>query len=57
MAFTYDIEKDALYQKGKAQGIEEGILQIALKMKKEGFSAEDIVKATGLTKEQVERLI
>ncbi|WP_299454468.1 hypothetical protein [uncultured Microscilla sp.] len=64
MALTYDIEKDAFYQKGvkkgRKVGIEEGekkgILQAALNMKKAGFSTEDIMKATNLNKEQVEQL-
>ena len=52
MAITYDIKEDAFYQEGK----QEGIIETALNMKKAGFSTEDIIKATGLTKAQIEEL-
>jgi len=68
MAITYDINQDAFYKqgiekgmekgmkKGRQAGIEEGILQIALKMKKADFSTEDIIKVTGLTKAQIDKI-
>ena len=68
MAFTYDIEKDSLYQrglkkgeekgieKGLEKGVEKGITQIALKMKKEGVAVEEISKFTGLTIQQINDL-
>lgn len=64
MAITYDIEKDALYQKGLKKGEQKGyekgerkgILNTALKMKKTVFSTQDIMKVTDLTKEQIEKL-
>ena len=56
MAITYDITKDALYLQGEQKGIQKGVLQTATNMKKAGFSVEDIIKATGLTKEQIDKI-
>ena len=56
MAITYDITKDALYLQGEQKGIQKGVLQTATNMKKAGFSNEDIIKATGLTKEQIDKI-
>jgi len=52
MAITYDIKKDPLFQEGAKQAT----FEIALNMKKAGFSTEDIIKATGLTKDEIDRL-
>ena len=57
MAFTYDIQNDAFYQQGIAQGIEQNTRTFVLNMKKSGFSTEDISKATGLTKDQIDQII
>ena len=61
MAFTYDIQNDAFYQQGITQGIAQGIEQntrtFVLNIKKSGFSTEDISKATGLTKDQIDQII
>jgi predicted transposase/invertase (TIGR01784 family) len=51
-------------EKGREEGMEKGIekgeqkksLEIALRMKKAGFSTADIVKATGLTQAQIKKL-
>ena len=43
-------------EKGIEQGIEQGILQTAKNFKGLGISIEDIMKATGLSKEEVEGL-
>lgn len=72
MAITYNIEKDALYQKGLKKGEQKGYekgeqkgeqkgiqkekFNTALKMKKAGFSTQDIMKVTDLTKRQIEKL-
>lgn len=68
MPITFDIKKDAFYQegvekgikkgiqKGREEGRQEGVLQTALNMKKAGVAIADIVKYTGLTKAQVEKL-
>lgn len=40
----------------RAEGERKKALEIALKLKKMGFSAEDIVKITDLTIEEVEKL-
>ncbi len=52
MAITYDINKDPLYQ----EGVEKGVSQTASNMKKAGFSVDDIIKATGLTKKQIDAI-
>ena len=52
MAITYDIKKDAFYQ----EGIKQNMREIVSNMKKAGFSTEDIIKATGLTKEQIDKI-
>ncbi|EAY26992.1 hypothetical protein [Microscilla marina] len=44
-------------EKGIEQGVEKGILQTALRMKKADFAMADIIKATGLTKAQIEKLV
>ena len=54
MAITYDIKKDPLYKEGIEKGIEKERVQVVLNMKRAGFSTEDIIKATGLTKAQIE---
>lgn len=60
MPINYDIKKDAFYKAGREQGRQEGKLEekkdIVLRMKKAGFSMADVVKATGLTKAQIEQL-
>ena len=56
MAITYDIKKDALYLQGKQEGREENTIEFVLNMKKAGFSTKDIIKATGLTKEQIDEI-
>ena len=48
-----------LYQKGKKEGIEEGmknILKTAENLLKDGMSVEKVCKMTGLTKEEVEKI-
>ncbi|MEM1003054.1 MAG: Rpn family recombination-promoting nuclease/putative transposase, partial [Bacteroidota bacterium] len=48
------------FEQGVEQGIEQGVdkrnLEIAIQMKKDGESLERIIKYTGLTKAQIERL-
>lgn len=41
---------------GRQEGRQEGMLQVAREMKKDGDSLEKIVRITGLTKEQIEKL-
>ena len=43
-------------KEGIEQGIERGIKEVAKRMIKSNMSLDDIIKATGLTKEQIERL-
>ncbi len=52
MPITYDIKKDPLYQEGR----QEGIFETALNMKKAGFSIDNIIKVTGLTKAKIDQL-
>lgn len=52
------IEKGRLegIEKGRLEGIEQGKLKIAKTMKSEGESISKIIKYTGLTKEQIEKI-
>ena len=50
-----EIREDGL-EEGIKQGIKHGSLQIAKEMKEEGFSIEQIVKLTKLSKEEIESL-
>ena len=43
-------------EKGIVQGIEKGKLEVAQRMKNNGFAIGDIMLATGLTEQQVESL-
>jgi len=43
-------------EEGRAEGIREGIRATARNLKQMGLSADDIVKATGLTADEIERL-
>ena len=69
--FVSAFEMDALYygrqkgrEEGRKEGIQEGILQgfadgimqTAKKLLEIGLSVENIVKATGLSKEEIEKL-
>ena len=47
---------DEIREDGIEQGIKHGSLQIAKEMKEEGFSIEQIVKLTKLSKEEIESL-
>ena len=43
--------------KGKAEGIKENTIEIAKKLLKENIDVETISKTTGLTKEDIQKLI
>lgn len=47
---------DASFEDGEAKGIAEGKTEAAQKMKSLGFSISDIVKVTGLSPEEIEKL-
>jgi predicted transposase/invertase (TIGR01784 family) len=47
---------EAVREESFEKGIEKGVLQTALRMKKAGFSTADIAKATGLTQTQIKKL-
>ena len=47
----------AIYAKGVDDGIEKGIMKIAKSMLKKGMNVSDIIEITGLTKEEIEKLI
>ena len=54
-------DEHAIYAKGLEDGVEEGAkekeVQIAKNMLKKGISVSDIEEITGLTKEEIEKLI
>jgi predicted transposase/invertase (TIGR01784 family) len=53
---TLEERMDEIREDGIEQGIKHGSLQIAKEMKEEGFSIEQIVKLTKLSKEEIESL-
>ena len=50
-------DEHAIYAKGVDDGIEKGIMKIAKSMLKKGMNVSDIIEITGLTKEEMEKLI
>ena len=50
-------DEHAIYAKGVDDGIEKGIKKIAKSMLKKGMNVSDIIEITGLTKEEIEKLI
>ena len=50
-------DEHAIYAKGVDDGIEKGIMKIAKSMLKKGMNVSDIIENTGLTKEEIEKLI
>ena len=50
-------DEHAIYAKGVDDGIEKGIMKIAKSMLKKGMNVLDIIEITGLTKEEIEKLI
>ena len=58
-AFEMDARRAGIQegiQAGIAQGFTDGIMQTAKKLLEIGLSVEDIAKATGLSKEEIEKL-
>ena len=50
-------DEHAIYAKGVDDEIEKGIMKIAKSMLKKGMNVSDIIEITGLTKEEIEKLI
>ncbi|WP_165793061.1 hypothetical protein [Sphingobacterium haloxyli] len=50
------MEQKKAREKGRAEGREERALAIALKLKNMDMAVEDIVQATGLSAEEIEKL-
>lgn len=50
------MRESVIYQSIKQEGAEETAKKIAVNLLKEGFSVELVVKATGLTIEEVQQL-
>ena len=50
-------DEHAIYAKRVEDGIEKGIMKIAKTMLKKGMNVSDIIEITGLTKEEIEKLI
>ena len=58
-ALPYNYEellKQSYYELGEAQGIEQNIMQTAIKMLKENIDVNTITKITGLSKKQINDL-
>ena len=51
-----ELELEAEREEGKKEGFKEGIISIVNNMIQNGFKIEDIVKATGLSIEEIEKL-
>ena len=54
--WDYDAGLWAAEEKGKAEGKAEGMRNVAANMKKLGIDLDTIIKATGLSKEEIEKL-
>ena len=53
---TVDTAHHRGFEEGRAEGKAEGIMEVARKMKEMNLSSDAIIKATGLTKEEIERI-
>lgn len=51
-----ELLKQSYYELGEAQGIEQNIMQTAIKMLKENIDVNTITKITGLSKKQIKGL-
>lgn len=51
-----ELLKQPYYELGEAQGIEQNIMQTAIKMLKENINVNTITKITGLSKKQIKDL-
>ena len=51
-----ELLKQPYYELGEAQGIEQNIMQTAIKMLKENIDVNTITKITGLSKKQIKDL-
>lgn len=51
-----ELLKQPYYELGEAQGIEQNIMQTAIKMLKENIDVNTITKITGLSKKQINDL-
>lgn len=51
-----ELLKQSYYELGEAQGIEQNIIQTAIKMLKENIDVNTITKITGLSKKQIKDL-
>lgn len=51
-----ELLKKSYYELGEAQGIEQNIMQTAIKMLKENIDVNTITKITGLSKKQIKDL-
>ena len=51
-----ELLKQSYYELGEAQGIEQNIIQTAIKMLKENIDVNTIIKITGLSKKQINDL-
>ena len=51
-----ELLKQSYYELGEAQGIEQNIMQTAIKMLKEKIDVNTIAKITGLSKKQIKDL-
>ena len=51
-----ELLKQSYYELGEAQGIEQNIMQTAIKMLKENIGVNTITKITGLSKKQIKDL-
>lgn len=51
-----ELLKQSYYELGEAQGVEQNIMQTAIKMLKENIDVNTITKITGLSKKQINDL-
>ena len=54
--YSYALELEASKEDGRIEGIREGVLNTATRMKNNSFDVPTIMKITGLSRETIEKL-
>ncbi len=54
--WDYNLNIEEATKEGRESGLQEGLQEVAKKMKEEGDTIEHIIKITGLSKEEIEKL-
>ena len=54
--YSYALELEASKEDGRIEGLREGVLNTATRMKNNSFDVPTIMKITGLSRETIEKL-